>query len=211
MKVLVFGATGRTGREIVAAALDAGHEVRAFARNAADIAVWSPRLEVVVGDATVWGQVGPAMRGVSAVLSVLGTGGDLGETRLFSESVAAILWAMAESGVKRLVYTTSAGTIEDENEPFLQRTVARYAWRRVFADQTKAEERLRASDAEWTIVRPPRLIDGPKRETYEVAQEEPVDGEYKISRADLADFMVSEMVAKKFVRLAVGIGYPRKS
>lgn len=209
MKVLIFGATGPTGRELVAEVLDAGHEVRAFVRDPQAIGAWSPRLEVVQGDALVWRDVGQAMRGVSAVLSALGTSGDRRETNLFSEGTAAILWAMAEAGVRRLVTVTSAGTIEDPNEPLLQRTLGRYALRWVIADQKKAEERIFASDADWTIVRPPRLVDGPKRGNYAVEPGKPVEGEYKLSRADLADFMVVEMMAKKHVRAAVGIGYSR--
>ena len=127
MKVLIVGATGPTGRELVAEVLDAGHEVRAFARNPSAVGAWSPRLEVVQGDVLVWGNIGPAMRGMDAVLSVLGTGGDLAETTIFSEGTAAILWAMAESGVRRLVCVTSSGTVEDPNESFLERTLGRHA------------------------------------------------------------------------------------
>ncbi len=207
MKVLVFGASGPTGRELVAQALDAGHEVRAFARTPSAVSAWSPRLELVQGDVLEWGQVGPAMRGIDAVLSALGTGRDLGETNLFSDGTASILWAMAEAGVRRLVCVTSGGTIEDPNEPFFFRTAGRFMLRNVFADQKRAEERLRASDAAWTIVRPPRLLDGPKRGNYEIEKEGPAGKKYEVSRADLAEFMVSEMVAKRFVRAAVGIGY----
>ncbi|WP_170319671.1 NAD(P)-dependent oxidoreductase [Polyangium spumosum] len=207
MKILVFGASGPTGREVVAQALDAGYEVRAFARRPAAVGAWSPRLELVQGDVLEWGHVGPAMRGVDAVISALGTGKDLGETNLFSDGFAAILWAMAEARVRRFVCVTSAGTIEDPRAPFLFRTAGRWMLRRVIADQQKAEERLRASDSDWTIVRPPRLLDGPRRGNYKVEKDGPAGDSYEVSRADVAEFMVSELMAMRYVREAVGIGY----
>ncbi|MDI1429306.1 MULTISPECIES: NAD(P)-dependent oxidoreductase [Polyangium] len=207
MKILVFGASGPTGREVVTQAIDAGYEVRAFARRPAAVGAWSPRLELVQGDVLEWGHVGPAMRGVDAVISALGTGRDFGETNLFSDGFAAILWAMAEAHVRRFVCVTSAGTIEDPNEPFWYRTGGRWMARHVYADQRRAEERLRASDSDWTIVRPPRLLDGPKRGDYKIVKDGPAGKSYEVSRADLAEFMVAEMMAMKYVRAAVGIGY----
>jgi len=207
MKVLVLGATGGTGKEIVAQALDAAYDVRVLCRNPDALGAWSPRLEVLRGDVRDWGRIGPAMRGVHAVLSAIGVGRELSPTTLYSDGMGAILWAMAEARVRRLVFVTSSGTIEDPDEPLYLRTVLRYRMRHVIADQKKAEERVRASEAEWTIVRPPRLVDGPRRD-YEVLAEENVSGEYKLSRADLAHFMLREMVAKNYLKAAVGIGYP---
>jgi len=207
MKVLIIGATGPTGRELTTQAVDEGHDVRVFVRNPSAVSIWSPRLEVVQGDVREWKDVGRAMRDVSAVLSALGTGTDLSKTTIFSEGAGAILWAMAEAGVRRLVCVTSGGTIDDPNEPFWFREIGRRLLRHVFADQRKAEERIRASEAEWTIVRPPRLLNGRKRGQYDVEIEKPAGNAYEISRADLAEFMIREMMAKKYVQQAVGIGY----
>jgi putative NADH-flavin reductase len=207
MLVLIIGATGPTGRELAVRALEDGHYVRLLVRHPDRVSIWSPRLEVVQGDVCEWKDIGPAMRNVNAVLSALGTGTDLKPTTVFSDGAAAILWGMAEAGVKRLVSITSGGTIDDPNEPFFFRKIGRRLLRHIFADQRKAEERIRASEAEWTIVRPARLLDGPARGRYEVASEKPAGEKYEITRADLADFMVREMSAKKYVQQAVGIGY----
>jgi putative NADH-flavin reductase len=208
MKVLIIGATGPTGRELTTQALDEGHDVRVFVRNPAAMTIWSPRLDVAQGDVRDWKTVGPAMVGMNAVLCALGTGSDLRKTTLYSDGAKAILWAMAEAGVRRLVYVTSGGTIDDPGEPLLFRTLGRRALRHVFEDQRRAEECLEASNAEWTIVRPPRLLNGPKRSRYEVDSEKTAGASYEITRADLAEFMVREMVAKKFLKQAVSIGYP---
>src|SRR5688572_18464633 len=113
MKVLIIGATGLTGRELTTQALEAGHDVRLLVRQPSSVAIWSPRLEVVQGDVLEWKDVGRAMRGAAAVLSALGTGRDLRETTLYSDGAAAILWGMAEAGVRRLVCVSSGGTIDD--------------------------------------------------------------------------------------------------
>lgn len=207
MLILVIGATGPTGREVTARAIEDGHDVRILVRNPERVSMWSPRLEVVQGDVREWKSVAQAMRDVHAVLSALGTGSDRRPTTLISEGTAAILWAMAEANVGRLVCVTSGGTIDDPDEPFLFRKIGRRWLRHIFADQRKAEERIRASDSEWTIVRPPRLLDGPARGRYELASEKAAGEKYEITRADLADFMVREMTAKKYLRQAVGIGY----
>lgn len=207
MLVLIIGATGPTGRELTARALEDKHHVRVLARNPERVSIWSPRLEIVQGDVREWKDVARAMRNVQAVLSSLGTGTNLSPTTIFSDGAGAILWGMAEAGVRRLVSVTSGGTIDDPDEPFLFRKFGRYALRHILADQRKAEERIRASDSEWTIVRPPRLLDGPARGRYEEAAEKPAGEKYEITRADLADFMVREMSAKKYLRQAVGIGY----
>lgn len=207
MLILVIGATGPTGREVTTRAIEDGHKVRVLARNPERVSIWSPNLEIVQGDVLEWKTVGKAMRNVDAVVSALGTGSDLGPTTVISEGTAAILWAMAEANVRRFVCVTSGGTVDDPDEPFLFRKIGRYVLRHIFADQRKAEERIRASDSEWTIVRPPRLLDGPARGRYEVASEKSAGEKYEITRADLADFMVREMNAKKYLRQAVGIGY----
>lgn len=207
MKVLIIGATGPTGRELTARALDEGHDVRLFVRNPPSVSIWSPRLEIAAGDIRDWKTVRPAMLGTDAVLCALGTGNDFRKTTLYSEGAKAILWGMAETGIRRLVCVTSGGTVDDPNEPFYFRVVGRRLLRHVFDDQRRAEEYIRASDAEWTIVRPPRLLNGPLRRRYEVESEKSAGTRYEITRADLADFMVREMVGKKFVQQAVGIGY----
>jgi uncharacterized protein YbjT (DUF2867 family) len=207
MLVLIIGATGPTGRELVAQAIEDGYDVRVLVRHPDRVSVWSPKLEVVQGDVLEWKDVGRAMRNVHAVLSALGTGSDLRPTSVISDGTAAILWGMAEAHVRRFVCVTSGGTIDDPNEPFLFRKIGRRMLRHIFEDQRKAEERIRASDSEWTIVRPPRLLDGPARGRYEVESEKAAGEKYEITRADLADFMLREMKAKKYVRQAVGIGY----
>jgi len=207
MKVVVFGATGPTGREVVAQALDAGHEVRAFARNPAAVGSWAPGLEVVQGDVLDPSAVRAAVGGMDAVLSALGTGSNLEPTTVLSEGTGLILDAMASLGVKRIICVTSAGLLDDPNAPFVFRMFIRRRLRHVHEDLRRVEERLRASSQEWTIVRPPRLLDGPRTGRYRIEVDKPVRRGHKINRADVADFMLRELGARQFVRHAVTIAY----
>jgi putative NADH-flavin reductase len=207
MKVVVFGATGPTGREVVAQALDAGHAVRAFARNPAAVGAWAPGLEVVQGDVLDPNAVRVAVGGMDAVLSALGTGSNMEPTTVVSEGTGLILDAMANLGVKRIICVTSAGLLEDPTAPLIFRMVFRRRLRHVFEDQRRVEERLRASNREWTIVRPPRLLDGPRTGRYRIEVDKPVPRGHAINRADVADFMLRELGARQFVGHAVAIGY----
>lgn len=207
MKVVVFGATGPTGREVVTQALDAGHAVRAFARNPADVGAWAPGLSVVQGDVLDPSAVRAAVEGMDAVLSVLGTGASTKPTTVMSEGTANILDAMASAGVKRIIVVTSAASLEVATAPLFFRLVLRRVLRHVFADHKRLEERLRASDCEWTIVQPPRLLDGPRTGRYRIEVDKRVPRGHRINRADVADFMLRELGARQFVQRAVSIGY----
>ncbi|UQA59644.1 NAD(P)-dependent oxidoreductase [Polyangium aurulentum] len=207
MKVVVFGATGPTGREVVTQALDAGHAVRAFARNPAAVGAWAPGLEVVQGDVLDPNAVRAAVGGMDAVLSALGTGWNLEPTTVLSEGTGLILDAMTSLGVKRILCVTSAGLLDDPNAPFVFRVFIRRRLRHVHEDLRRLEERLRASDREWTIVRPPRLLDGPRTGRYRIEVDKPVRHGHQINRTDVADFMLRELGARQFVGRAVTIAY----
>lgn len=207
MKLCIFGATGPTGRAIVQQALAAGHEVRASARSPGALAGVDPRLEVVKGDVLDQASVDAAVAGRDAVLSALGMGRSFGPTTMMSEGTGAILRAMQGAGVKRLMVVTSGGTVEDPTEPLLFRVVGRRVLKHIFADHKRLEDLVRASDVEWTIVRPPRLLDGPGTGVYRLGREAPIPGGHAIARADVARFMVGELTRREFVRAAVAIGY----
>ncbi len=209
MRVVVFGATGPTGREVVAQALDAGHEVRAFARNPGAVGSWAPGLTVAQGDVLDPNAVRAAVAGTDAVLSVLGTGANAQPTTVMSEGTGIILAAMEQVGVKRIIVVTSAASLDDPTAPapLFFRLVLRRLLRHVFADHKRLEERVRASDCEWTIVQPPRLLDGPRTGRYRIEVEKRVPRGHTINRADVADFMLRELGARQFVQRAVSIGY----
>ncbi|GAA2258576.1 SDR family oxidoreductase [Streptomyces amakusaensis] len=210
MRYTVFGATGGTGRQLVQQALDAGHEVTAVVRDPARLPVREhERLEVVVADVTDPEALRPAIAGSDAVLSALGapTNKAAGIT---SAGTRAILHALGDEGVRRLVAVsaTPVGPPPPGEGP-LYRSVLLPLVRRVFkdiyADLAVTENEIRASDADWTVIRPPRLTDGPPTAAYRMRFGGAVSRSHTVSRADVAHAMLTLAEDPAAVGQVVGV------
>jgi uncharacterized protein YbjT (DUF2867 family) len=207
MHLVVFGATGPSGQAVIEAALEAHHHVRAFARRPEALAAFDQRIEVAQGDVRDPEAVRRAVRGADAVLSALGAGRNLGPTTVMSEGTRNIVAAMQAEGVRRLLAVTSAMVTPTGTEPWLFRKVGMYMLRNIHADHLRLEDIVKASDLDWTLVRPPRLTMGNARGVYRLARDAGVPSGSTISRADLGRFMVREAEQREFVRAGVGIAY----
>lgn len=204
MKLAVFGATGRTGKPLVAAALERGHEVRALARDPAKLDVSQDNLLVIRGDALNAADVAETVAGCDAVLSVLGqTKGSPKD--LQTTATRHIVAAMKTHGVTRVISLTGAGVRDPNDAPklidrvfgLLLATVARS----VIRDADAHAEVLRQSGLEWTLVRGPRLTEGPRTGSYKVGYVGKDSGT-QASRADVADFMLSQLDDDTWIRKA---------
>ena len=209
MKILIFGSTGGTGRELVTQALDAGHEVTAFARNPAKLDDISQKnLHTVRGDVLDSAAVESAVSGHDAVLCSIGAGA--GRTTLREDGTRAVVRAMERAGVRRLICQSSMGVGDSRaNLGFVTKYVIVPVFlRHAFADHERQEAVVRESDLDWTIVRPPHLTDGPRTGSYRHGFS-PTDTEIKgkISRADVADFMLSQLTDDAYVGKAPGVSY----
>jgi uncharacterized protein YbjT (DUF2867 family) len=162
MRVLVFGATGGTGRQIVAQALERGHEVTAFVRNPEKLPAQRPRLRIAQGDIRQPDVIRAAMPGQQAVLSALGAI-TLGPSTLLSDGLREILGAMEASGVPRIVWESALGVGETRGKlgPIYNWFLVPFLLRHSFADKERQESILRASPLDWTIVQPGALTNGP--------------------------------------------------
>ncbi len=109
MKLLVLGGTGGTGRQVVAQALEAGHDVTILARDPSKAGVQHQRSRIVEGDVMASAALGEAMRGQDAVISAIGRGKSFTSENLIAQSVPGIIAAMRANGVKRLVFTSAIG------------------------------------------------------------------------------------------------------
>jgi len=212
MKVTVFGATGRIGEQVVRQALDAGHKVRAVVRDPARFDVSHPALEV----ATVPGLTDPevlrpVLEGSDAAISGVGPRGRK-DGPVASSATRGILRAMEASGVRRLVAVSAVpvGPVP-EGESFVNRRIvlpliSAFA-RDVYADLAAMEDEIRRSTTEWTIVRPPKLVNKPLTGAYRTCVGGNVPRGYSISRADVAHAMLAALDDPATVKQAVGIAY----
>lgn len=207
-RVLIVGATGGTGRQLVARALDLGHEVTAFVRDPSKLEVQHPRLRVAKGDVLDYPSVEAAVRGQEAVVSALGHKRWLGPSRILSNGTRNLLRAMEAHGVSRLVCQTSLGIGDSAGRMGLYYTflviplvVPFYFW-----DKTRQEQAIVRSSAEWVIVRPGALTDGTRRGHVRHGRRV---GSYlrtvRVSRADVAEFMLSQLTSEAYVKNSVGV------
>jgi putative NADH-flavin reductase len=209
MRILIFGATGGTGRELVVQARERGHDVTAFVRTPSKLTIQDARLRVVPGDIRRPDAIHAAIPGHDAALSALGTR-SLGRTTLLSDAAREIVRAMEANGVRRILWESSLGVGESRRQPG-----PLYNWllvplllRHAFADKERPEAILRASALDWTIVRPAALTNGPRTGAYRVGSDVCAGRLFpRISRADVAHFMLEELVRRAHVRQAISLCY----
>jgi putative NADH-flavin reductase len=192
--MLVIGATGPTGREVVREALARGCAVAVLVRDPSAAASFPAGVHVHVGDVREEGVVRAALAGEQVVVSTLGVrrGTPVGTVR--SDGTRVLVQAMAAAGVARLVSVSSIGV--GSSLASMSRG-ARFLWPRVvgrdrLAEADRAEAAVRASSLDWTIVRPPRLIDGPASGKVQVGPDVALGMQAQITRADLARVLVDQ-------------------
>lgn len=205
MKIAVFGGTGETGQEIVAQSLAKGYHVSVLVRDPGRLSDQiADQLYVTVGDVLDFEKVEKTVWKADAVVVSLGTRPDTPEN-IVSEGTKNIIQAMQEQGVKRLVVVTSLGVGDSKNQvPFAFKMIMKTALRKVMADKERQENLVRESDLDWVIVRPGGLTDGPRKGEYTFGIEPSIVAG-SISRADLAEFVLKQVVENQFLRKAVAV------
>lgn len=250
MKLLIFGATGGTGRALVGQALEQGHIVTAFARDPSKLRITHPNLRVAKGDILDYSSVETAMRGQDGALSALGVRvrvvpliaivvlsqviarlahliGPAGwlvrigvpflailvlyrRTNTLSQGTRNILRAMEKLCVKRFVCESSLGIGDSKGQLGLwyNYVLIPILLRNIFADKEVQERLIKESKLDWVIVRPAALTNGPRvgvlRSDFEVADR---SIRAKISRADVADFMLGQLTADAYLGKTPGLSY----
>ena len=193
MNVIVFGANGGIGRHVVEQALAAGHTVTAVARRPETITVQHPLLTIRRGDVLQAAGLTALLTGQEAVVSAIGVPGRA-PTVIYSDGIANILQAMRPAGVRRLLCISATGL---DPGPLLQHWIAKpLLWailRNMYTDLVCMEERVKSSAVDWTIIRPPRLNDGPHTGHYASSLNQHLPGAWFLSRADLADYIVKHL------------------
>ncbi len=207
MKLTVFGATGKTGKEVVKQALNEGHQVTAYVRTVSKIDSQHERLEVVQGELSELEKVRVAVQGADAVISALGPINNKPVTPL-TEGMQVIVIAMKQENVKRIVLATGAGVADPNDEPkFINHiisTVLKLMAGNVLKDSRGMVDTIKSSELEWVIVRVPRLTENPATGNIKAGYVGKGVG-MQLTRADFAAFMLEQTQADSWLRQAPAI------
>jgi putative NADH-flavin reductase len=209
MRLLVLGATGRTGSQLLGFAGERNDTVRVLVRDPAKLAPAVSRLEVVVGNVTEASDLARALPHVDAVLVALGA--DRSTPDLASRVARTLVPALQDHDVKRVVVLSSFGvsaTLRMASRP--QRLAYRTVLRRLFADKAEADAIWMSSELHWTLVYAMRLTDGPHTAEYAAVETCKTKGFPGISRADVARFMLDQVDGDAWKRRIAILG-PRRA
>lgn len=200
----IFGATGRAGQHLLRQALDKGYKVRVLARDPGKLATQHERLVVVRGSLKDITCIEEVIAGADVVLSVLGPTSNE-PTFEISQGTADIIKTMKKHGVKRLIISAGAGVGDPGDAPKLFNKLINVALkataRNVYEDMLKTVDLVRGSGLEWTVVRVPRLTDGPPTGQVRVGMVGQGTGA-NLSRADMAEFMLKQIDDGRYLRQA---------
>ena len=201
MNLLIIGASRGVGWHLVQQALKSGHTVTAMARHPRNLPPEQARLRVAAGDILEAAQVREALMGQEAVCLTIGVGVTLKPVTVFSRGTQNVLAAMEEHGVRRLICITGIGAGDSKGHGgfFYDRLINPLLLRTIYQDKDRQEALIRASGTEWTIVRPGFLTNGPLTGRYRVLTDLRGLTAGKISRADVAHFMLTELATDRYL------------
>ena len=209
--IVVIGGNGGIGRQCIEQGLVAGHQVTAILRTPAKLTRSHPDLHVVQGDVTNPATIQTHLGQKDAIISAIGSGG-IGNDRpttLYSQGAATILAEMKKTNGRRVFFISSIAMEIDPASSFFIRFMAKYVMhpllKHMFADIRRMEAVIRASDLDWTIIRPPRLINKAPTGQYRYAVNAFLSDCTQIARADVAHFIVNHITNPATFRATVEI------
>lgn len=202
MKLFILGATGGIGQHLLQIGLARDHQVTAYVRSPQKIGSTHPRLKVVEGDVFNAEQMAHAMTGHDVALSSFGPLTVLSSTlrREFGRTLVA---AMRKSGVRRAQVVSAAFLFPDIG--FFGNLLKATLFRQMAPDMAEMEAEVSQNDLDWTIVRPPRLTNGPAKHSYRIVDGNLPKGGFVISRADVAHFMIGEAENPTHLKQIIGV------
>lgn len=208
--IALFGATGPTGRYLIEEALKQGYKLSVYTRDANKLASFVGRVEIVVGDLQDQSAIAKCVQGADAVISALGPNSIRAQgDKPVMHGLTHIIAAMKQAGVRRLIQISTAA-YRDPKDGFAFKTHAfallfKVIARKGYEDIKATGELIANSDLDWTLVRSPNLKDGPADGDVDFGWYGKDKLGMKLSRGNLAKFLVAQVTDKKFVRAAPGI------
>lgn len=209
MNLLIVGASGATGQELVKQALSNGFTVTAFVRTPQKLPITHRNLNVVQGDVGDYYSVERAVKNQDVVLSALGVSQTLKNDPVVVEGVKNILTAMQRFGVQRLVYLSFLAVGKGRQDAgFVLKTIVSRIVRNEIDDHQEKERLIRASPLRWTIVSPPTLTNGRRKGVYRMGEGLKAQSILPmVARADVADCMLRQVANEDFIGKTVRIMY----
>lgn len=206
MRVAILGASGKTGKPLIEQALAHGHEVIAIARTPEKIAFDDPRVIKRPGDAYDEASVVAALHGADAVITTVGKT-DLRDKRINLSTAAhrAVVDGMRKHGIRRLLVISSIGAAQGVKRKGWRRNVYLYLRRKYYRDMFLMEQEVMDSGMDVTVLRAPILYDGPRTGAYRVIEDENYLEELRISRADVAHFLLNELANRRWNNRVIAI------
>ena len=191
MKIVIFGATGGIGRQLIEQCLAAGHAVTALARKPEVLAAFAARITIIEGNLLDQSSVSEAVKGQDVVLSTFGASSGK-DSDIYPKGIATIITAMKEQGVRRIVCVTAAPVDDSPELGFVFGKIIKPLFFQKYYDGMKQlETLLKQSDLDWTLIGPGRLTDATRTGVYRTGTTIPKGGS-KIARADVADLLLRE-------------------
>lgn len=206
MNILVLGATGRVGSQIITFALHDRHHVTVLVRTPEKIQINNENLTIIQGNVLNKDDIVRAMHGIDVVISALNTDG----TTTLSESMPLIIEAMANEGIKRIITIGTAGILQSRTTPNslrYQSSESKQKSTRAAKEHHKVYDMLKQSTLEWTIVCPTYLPDGERVGKYRIDRNFLPEGGAEISVPDTAEFTFKQIKASDYIKSRVGIAY----
>jgi putative NADH-flavin reductase len=209
MKILIFGASGKTGQHLVSQALEQGYVVTAFARTPAKIKLQHQHLNVVQGDIADYSLVETAVRGQDVVLSALGAASPFKFDPVVVDGVGNIIKAMEANNVSRFIYLSFIGVGEGRRGAgFVIRNIAPKLLKAEIEGHRQRETMIERSRLNWIIVQAPTLSNGQKKAVYRNGVDISSKGfVVSMSRADVADFMLKQVSDSKYEHCRARVMY----
>lgn len=207
-KIVIFGATGGTGQELVKQALAQNYTVTAFVRNPQKLKLRDENLQIIQGNVLNQLEVDNALRNQDAVFCNLGMPAS-DKSKLRTKGTSNIIKAMEKHSVSRLICQTSLG-FGDSKEilPWhMKYIIVPFILKNAFIDHEEQEQKVEKSALDWTIVRPGNMTNGEKTEKFLENFDSDANVKLKISRADVAYFMLNQLGNNQYLHSKVGLSY----
>jgi putative NADH-flavin reductase len=206
MRIAIVGASGQTGKPLIEETLARGHDVIAIARSPEKIEFSDPRVEKRAGDGFDEASIIAALAGADAVITTVGKT-NLRDKR-YNLSTAAhrsVVAGMRAHDIKRLVVISSIGAAQGIKRKGWQRNVYLFLRRKYYRDMFQMEQELEASGVDVTILRAPALYNGPSNKNYRVLEDENYLHVLRISRADIAHFILDDVEKGTWVNRTIAV------